>query len=127
MKTFASVSDSMAEDVSPCPSSVGGGGAGGGNEADVLSTTSGLVLLAVVPALFPSSTVAACDLDALTTWWEGILVRGRVGCLSPAPEEVSVEACDLAQERIRSNKLGSSEDSTIDIVRVQVGRTDHSK
>ena len=127
MPTFDFCSGSRVEHVSPCPSS-GGGGAGGGNLDEVSSAT-------IPPARAPESPtlLLVCDSSAVLERFEtcasleaggaGRFVRGRTGHLSPARKELD-EACALAlraEERMRSNRLGSSGDSTMNVVQYRWG------
>ena len=111
---FGFLTESMVEDVSPYPSS-GGGGAEGGNLEGFSATPS--------PATAALPTVSAGD----KVFEETDLLPSFVLCrlfTEVAERESSAvvgipEACALAlwaAERMRSNKLGSSEDSTIGVV-----------
>ena len=114
MRIFKFSSGSMVEDASPC-SALGGGGAGGGNADEVLSATGFLVMLVEVVWWFEErhEDEGWVDSSASALLWAVGLVKGIAGRLSSAPKGLS-EACALwAKDRIRFNKLGSSEDSTI--------------
>ena len=111
---FGFLAGSMVGDASPYPSS-GGGGAEGGSLEGFSAMPS--------PATAAGPTVFAVDkvfeeTDLFPLFGLGMLFEEGAG--RKASTAVGLpEACALAlwaAERMRSNKLGSSEDSTIDVV-----------
>ena len=107
----------MAEDVSRCPFPIGGG-AGGGNVDTVSSATLLFVVSVEAVALWLTLDVLSFGdlLDGSASLDIVFSGKSKVGCWASAPDGLR-DVCAVHAETIRSNKLGSSEDSTIDIVR----------
>lgn len=104
---------SMAVDSAPCPL-VGGGGAGGGRALDVLSDTSWAVTL--VRDSPPPSDCAELKCAA-APWWIDVSSR-MTGRLVSLRKDLDEACAGPGIDRVRSNKLGSSEDPTIEVLKI---------
>ena len=106
----------MEEDASPSPAA-SGGGAGGGKLDAVFSATLSLVG-AELDAVRVEATLEVEDPAGIPALLRvDVVLRDGGGRCSRVLPEGLFEACARrAEDLIRSNKLGSSEDSTICVV-----------